>query len=85
MDLIKLKDTPLFCCIIQNKTHFDFVYFDIHHGFRNNNKSIQSKYVKIVSDYQNDFTIKDWRHTIFDYPKTFSTQGRFFDYDTLEE
>ena len=85
MDLIYLKDARLFCFIIQNKTYFDFANFDIHYGFRSNKESIQSKYVKIVTDYQNDFTTKGWRYIIFDYPKTFSTQERFFDYDTLEE
>lgn len=85
MNLIYLKNISQFYFIIQNKTHFDFAHFDTHYGFRSNHESIQSKYVKIVTDYQNDFTINDWKHTIFDYPKIFSTQERFFDYDTLEE
>lgn len=85
MDLIYLKDAPLFCFIIQNETYYDFAQFDTHYGFTSNNESIQSKYVKIVTDYQNDFTIKDWRHTIFDCYKIFSKHKRFLPYDSLEE
>lgn len=85
MDLTKLKDIFAFHFMCHSKTHFNFVFYTNTTGFRCNEKEIHPRYVKILGEHHNDFTKQKWRHTIFDHPKIFVTEERFFDYDTLEE